>query len=450
MSNRLAFDRSVRVYDVDGRLHVRVTRISKATVNPYYGHEIPGAEALGLEPGRVYRLLRDPEELAKAAPTFNNLPILSKHVPVTANDEDSHMPGLVVGSTGTDAVFRDPYLLNSAVVWSGPAIAGIESREQQEWSCAYRYTPDMTPGTYKGLHYDGIMRNIVGNHVALVEEGRAGSDVVVGDSQFEGHMALQSRTALMLSGALTALIGPKLADGVAFDATPFCRDVTRKNFKSATKDLAPRLIRAVTPKLAADEGIDVDDVIKVIGAVQGSGGLAADEPDMIPEPDISDKPPAIDDDGDVVSRICAMLEGKVDDETLAAVRAMSAAPAAQDGYDEDMDDEDEDKVKPAMDAAAIRSATLKEVADIRAAEKAVFPYVGEVMGMDSAAAVYKLALDAAKIDTKGVHPSAFPAMVKMLPRPDASEPKAPRIALDAKADAEFRSRFPTAQALKIA
>jgi hypothetical protein len=85
----LAFDRaSVRTYDRDGRLHVEVTNISKAAVNPYIGREIPDWKALGLNPDGVYKLLRDPDELAKAAPTFNNIPVLSRHKPVTADDHN--------------------------------------------------------------------------------------------------------------------------------------------------------------------------------------------------------------------------------------------------------------------------------------------------------------------------------------------------------------------------
>ena len=53
----------------------------------------------------------------------------------------------------------------------------------KELSCAYRYDPDFTQGTYDGQRYDFVMRNIRGNHVALVEEGRAGPDVVVADKQ---------------------------------------------------------------------------------------------------------------------------------------------------------------------------------------------------------------------------------------------------------------------------
>lgn len=177
----LAYDYapSVRTTDPDGRLRVSQTNISKANVCPYVGSEIPDYQMLGLDPGRTYMLLRDPDELRKAAATFNNLPLLKEHVAVSAED---HRPSLVVGSTGTDAKFAAPYLTNSLCVWAQPAIDRINADDARELSCGYRYRADMTPGTYQGQHYDGVMRDIVGNHVALVKEGRAGSDVIVGDS----------------------------------------------------------------------------------------------------------------------------------------------------------------------------------------------------------------------------------------------------------------------------
>ena len=51
-NDSIAFDRaSVRNYDADGRMHVERTPISKANVCEYWGREIPGAEALGLDLG---------------------------------------------------------------------------------------------------------------------------------------------------------------------------------------------------------------------------------------------------------------------------------------------------------------------------------------------------------------------------------------------------------------
>src|ERR1700730_18277735 len=94
----MAFDKkSVRRYDSDGRLHIDASHISKANVCEYAGREIPDWQELGLDPEKLYKLYRDPDELAKAAASFNNIPILSRHVPVDVND---HQPDLVIGSTG--------------------------------------------------------------------------------------------------------------------------------------------------------------------------------------------------------------------------------------------------------------------------------------------------------------------------------------------------------------
>jgi hypothetical protein len=170
----LALDRAidpVRRYDSDGRLRVSAN-ISKATVNPYRGEEIPSWESLGLDPSRTYQLLRDPDEMRKGADSFNGLPLLARHRPVGADD---HPRDLVVGTVG-DVRWDGPYLTASVTVWDQSAIDAIESGEQRELSCGYRYVPDMTPGVFGGQRYDGIMRDIVGNHVALVGEGRVGGD----------------------------------------------------------------------------------------------------------------------------------------------------------------------------------------------------------------------------------------------------------------------------------
>lgn len=180
----LAFDRvSSRTIDRDGRLHLQSVNISKAAVNGYRGSEIPECEVLGLNPDRVYQIWRDPAELAKAAASFNRLPVLNEHIPVHAQD---HQPSAVVGATGSSTAFRDPYLQTEMVIWASPAIMAIDSGEQRELSSAYRYTAIMEPGSYQGVRYDGRMAGICGSHVALVREGRAGPDCVVGDSNLHG------------------------------------------------------------------------------------------------------------------------------------------------------------------------------------------------------------------------------------------------------------------------
>jgi len=179
---KLAFDRSARRIDVDGRLHVDRSHISKSNISPYYGSEVPGFDVLGLEPEKVYRLLRDPVELERAAPTFARLPILSKHVPTTVDDPQTE---LVVGAIGSNVIFEAPYLDADLCVWDAAAIAGIETEKIRELSCAYRYVPVMEAGEYEGQPYDGKMTEIQANHLALVPSGRAGADVMVADSTEE-------------------------------------------------------------------------------------------------------------------------------------------------------------------------------------------------------------------------------------------------------------------------
>lgn len=179
-ADSMALDRdTVRTYDKDGRLHVARVRLTKANICPYRGEEIPGWEELGLDPQRVYQLFRAPEEIERGAKTSNNNPLLEDHEPVSAKAPKRE---IVVGSTGTDAEWDGTYLWNSLVVWDGEAIKGVESDEKKELSSGYYYKPVMTPGTFMGMPYDGVMTEIVFNHIATVSKGRAGADVVIGDS----------------------------------------------------------------------------------------------------------------------------------------------------------------------------------------------------------------------------------------------------------------------------
>lgn len=400
--DRFAFDRaSVRTVDVDGRLHVEISNISKCAVNPYLGREIPGCTALGLDPMRTYMLLRDPDELQRAAPSFNNIPLLSRHVPVTAERPQKE---LVVGSTGTDAVFDAPYLKNSLVVWDSVAIAGIESKQQTELSSAYRYEADMTPGTFDGVAYDGVMRNIRGNHVALVEVGRAGPDVVVGDSQITQakgtDMPMSKEELAIAKGKVIAL---------AMDAKLTATGQTKV-------------------KAALDLAMDAEsDPAKLEAALKVA--LALDEDDTEKE---EPKPKPAEDEDDDKQR-----DGESDEDFK---KRMDAKKAKEDGDD-----------KAAMDAAikkavdATEKATIQRMNAIRLAEKEVAPLIGEVVAQDSAEAVYKIALDSAKVSVDGVHPSAYRAMVGLLlSQADASNK--PRVAMDsASTVSDFTKRFPEAK-----
>jgi hypothetical protein len=199
-----------RTVDQDGRLRVPGCRISKANVCPYFGREIPFFETLGLDSERVYLMYRDPEELRRAADSFEGVPLLDIHVPVTADD---HAPESTVG-TVTNPRFEYPYLVGDLIVWTQDAKDLIESETQRELSSAYRYTADMTPGmSPEGVAFHGRMRDIKSNHVALVAEGRAGPDVLVAD---EKPVAMKSKFLAKLLTLFPTPVDP--ATGLALDS----------------------------------------------------------------------------------------------------------------------------------------------------------------------------------------------------------------------------------------
>src|ERR1700677_3607420 len=153
----LALDRSMRRKDQDGRLYVENCRLSKATVNGYKGSElkdIPGGEDFARNPDRIFQLWRHPEELEKAASTWNGVPLLSVH---KAHSAEAPIEKLVAGAIGTNCRFEAPYLVGDLVVWRAEDIADIESCDKCELSAAYYYRIDPTPGnTPDGMRFDGI------------------------------------------------------------------------------------------------------------------------------------------------------------------------------------------------------------------------------------------------------------------------------------------------------
>lgn len=181
---KLVYDRSpvdsVRTVDDNGYLHVGISNITKEQVAPYLGSEIPGFEKLGLKPDEIYSVYRPASELSKPATveSLNGIPVLLKHAEDSAEAPASNR----VGSTGTDAKWEPPYLTNSLHIQDADAIRRINDGTMREISMGYFYTPVLRHGEFEGEPYDVVMTDISCNHVALVEEGRAGHDVSVKDS----------------------------------------------------------------------------------------------------------------------------------------------------------------------------------------------------------------------------------------------------------------------------
>ncbi len=366
-----------RHYDSEGRLHILRTPISKATVNPYYGREIPNAENLGLVPDRVYQMLRDPWELAKAAPSFARNQLMFEHTAVSAEDpkQDS-----IAGTVGSDVSFDAPYLVADLCVWDAEAIAGIETDTVRELSSSYRYRADMTPGVYEGQRYDGVMRDIQGNHVALVKHGRAGSDVMAADSELEKKMETKFNKQEAEEAA-------KKVAGDEDDAAEKDANVAAKGGDKKAKD----------KKKAKDaEEDDRKEEEEEEDNPQGQDKKAKDRKAKDAEEDDEDDEKAEDDFDGLVDK----LEGKGYSKEYATKVAGKVAKEKGDDKAKDKKAKDsvkaEDKMKHAMDEFR---------AELRLAEDArrdVRPFVGDVLAYDSAEDIYTFALDEMRVDHQGV------------------------------------------------
>jgi hypothetical protein len=439
-----------RRYDADGRLHILRTPISKATVNPYYGREIPDADKLGLEPERVYYLLRDPGELAKAAPSFARNQLMFIHTPVSADDpkQDS-----IAGTIGSDVEFQAPYLIADLCIWDVEAIAGVETDTVRELSASYRYRADMTPGMYEGQRYDGVMRDIQGNHVALVKSGRAGSDVMAADSKLEMKMETKFGKALY---AILCAASPKLAADSALK--PLVIGLTRKQCD----------LRALEPKLLA-----MDAELRkpeTLAAMQAAKDAESEEETEAEKKAREEKEKAAKDkkakDGKTAKDLsfeewAKEEEGESDhkakdgeEETLEEKKKRYEREKRRaDDSEEETEEERKERMekrkaadKKAKDCSAkdseeeekkkaedgMKKAMDEFKADLRSADearRAVRPVVGDVLAQDSAADIYGFALDQMKVDRAGVE--GVPALRALFNLAQQASKPAPRVAFDA-------------------
>ena len=371
-ADRIALD-SQRSRDESGHLRVARTVLSKAAVNPYFGREIPGYLELGLDPDKVYKLLRDPSALEAGADTFKGKQLLIKHEYVDSKKPEKE---LVIGTVGSNIEYEDGKLYGDITVWDAEAIELIESEKMAELSASYWYKANMVPGEFQGEAYDGTMLDIHGNHVALVARGRIGRDAIISDKlpfELEFHM-LKKGTKQRVAAKLQTLA----KGGIANDS-----DVEE-------------VIREVAENIEHKPSFDEAKLRE----------LAGDNYDAIVE----------------------MLGGKAAEDEVPEAPEGGAPKPAEDEKDEEAEEVEEERKETAMDADAIAASVQARIEGKYAARDKVEPLVGRIAldGFKDAAAIYAYALKQKGIACDGVNEAGLAQLVTMA----ASQSKRPQVALD--------------------
>lgn len=122
---------------------------------------------------REEREVHAPESLA----SFAMVPVTDNHPP--ARLDAANAPTFARGASGENIRADGDRVAAPLSVFDAALIAKLESGKVQV-SCGYDCDLDETPGVHPRFgRYDAIQRNIRGNHIAIVDVGRAGPDVRV-------------------------------------------------------------------------------------------------------------------------------------------------------------------------------------------------------------------------------------------------------------------------------
>lgn len=163
----------------DGYL-VADAKVARTGIQIYSGTEVGRPD---LKTVRVYRA--EDQVFSKASmASFANIPVTNDHPPevVTADNWAKYAKG----QTGEDVARDGEALRIPLMIADGATIADIEAGKRElsnGYMCDLNWDGGTTPS---GEEYDAEQINIIGNHVAVVQAGRAGSEFRIGDGANDG------------------------------------------------------------------------------------------------------------------------------------------------------------------------------------------------------------------------------------------------------------------------
>ncbi|MFL4498458.1 DUF2213 domain-containing protein [Weissella sp. MSCH1] len=150
----------------EGFLFVKAVPIARPGVFPYMTSDGYSQQA------------KLPDDLFSGATinSANGKPITNDHPSEAVTSENIKQYG--VGMTMNDAAIVDNKLAVSMTITDSDTIRDIQNGKRE---LSIGFATDISPeqGTYNGETYDRVQRDIVINHVAIVDKGRAGSSVAL-------------------------------------------------------------------------------------------------------------------------------------------------------------------------------------------------------------------------------------------------------------------------------
>lgn len=371
-----------------------------------------------LDPDKLYSVYRPAEELEKAADSFNNVPFIIGHEMIGegATPYDQRPASGVL----TNVKYKAGKLYGDLKIWSekmkNKILSGVK-----ELSLGYKSIYERSRGVFNGQTYDFVQRNLRGNHIALVKNGRMGGEVRVYDA----------KEAMTFDSVEFDINNKTIEKGTSEMAEKTDTEPQKEDVKTSDEFVSVEKLYEKFPE--AKEWIDANkykrspeksnDAEEKEGEKEGDGekgedGIIAERTDSSKTGFVTKKS----NDGEeekgegkvdkrkLIDEVGGILKGKVDDEIIRTVmKKMEEASynksesgksddgEEKDGGKEDKDNEGEGKGKDGcgMDAAEIRKEAIANIRKMDSFYKKVLPYTG-AFTYDSMESLEELAEEACK------------------------------------------------------
>lgn len=234
--------------------------------------------------GKTLKEYRPPEEVfhKDALATLPNATLTNEHPSGHVNPDNFRRH--VVGHVEKDVKQDGDKVSARLIVQDAKTLREIRANNKREVSCGYHCDVDEVPGVSPdGTRYDRVQRNIRYNHVALVDNGRAGPDVrlrldskgnqgdttmkveVIDNVEYEVGTAPHADAVQRRTDA--AKHRKDAADKLIADAARIRADAAKDKARADAAEANLKKAQATIVKLR--DPLRLDEAVKVRGAVVG-------------------------------------------------------------------------------------------------------------------------------------------------------------------------------------
>jgi len=175
--------------------------------------------------GSVVRELRSPKEVFKAESlaSLAGKPIVNGHPQERVTDEN--ISRYQVGSVGQQILGDNVYVSADTTITDPAAVEAVKNGKR-EFSCGYSCNVRPEHGRWLGMEYDAVQEDIIYNHLAIVDQARAGDTARIRLDHMDSAdgVLLDTSEIDKLQNTKREVVMPENMKTINLDGTDFAAD----------------------------------------------------------------------------------------------------------------------------------------------------------------------------------------------------------------------------------